>query len=106
MIPQLLAVIIGKTLEWRRVNKIDHLFKTYVPPEVVVKYFPFGEMGIDKFGCPSKRLKLYFQVFNQFFYFLHFMYMTYITSICDANWKMPFQRSVNIVTLIDTTLLS
>ena len=42
-----------KSLEWRRVNKVDTIFERYTPSEVIQKYFSFGQIGVDKFGCPG-----------------------------------------------------
>ncbi|XP_057372735.1 SEC14-like protein 2 [Daphnia carinata] len=40
------------TLEWRRINEVDDILETHFPREVFKKYFPFGQIGVDKFGCP------------------------------------------------------
>ncbi|XP_032781292.1 SEC14-like protein 2 [Daphnia magna] len=44
--------MLRQTLEWRRVNDVDDIFETYIPREVLKKYYPFGQIGVDKFGCP------------------------------------------------------
>ncbi|KAI9561273.1 hypothetical protein GHT06_012229 [Daphnia sinensis] len=40
------------SLEWRRLNGVDEILDTYKPSEVFLKYFPAGEVGVDKFGSP------------------------------------------------------
>ncbi|KZS17885.1 putative SEC14 protein 2 [Daphnia magna] len=44
--------MLRQSLEWRRVNGVDDIFETYIPREVLKKYYPFGQIGVDKFGCP------------------------------------------------------
>ncbi|KAI9561274.1 hypothetical protein GHT06_012230 [Daphnia sinensis] len=44
--------MLRQTLEWRRVNGVDEIFETFTPGEVLQKYNPFGQIGVDKFGCP------------------------------------------------------
>ncbi|XP_057372737.1 SEC14-like protein 2 [Daphnia carinata] len=44
--------MLRQTLEWRRLNGVDEILDTFKPSEVFQKYFPEGEVGVDKFGCP------------------------------------------------------
>ncbi|KAK4004691.1 SEC14-like protein 2 [Daphnia magna] len=44
--------MLRQSLEWRRLNGVDEILDTFKPSEVFQKYFPAGEVGIDKFGCP------------------------------------------------------
>jgi hypothetical protein len=44
--------MLRNSLEWRRQHKIDELPDPSTFPEVLVKYFPVGVSGADKFGCP------------------------------------------------------
>lgn len=43
-------------MAWRRANGVDDILNTWTPPEVINKYFSFGQFGKDKFGCPGNRL--------------------------------------------------
>lgn len=44
--------MLRSSLEWRRIHRVDELLDTWHPPEVLVKYYPFGKTGVDKFGGP------------------------------------------------------
>ena len=44
----------SKSIEWRRINKIDTILEWYKPPEVLVKYYPVGSIGCDKKGGAGK----------------------------------------------------
>ncbi|CAL4128568.1 unnamed protein product, partial [Meganyctiphanes norvegica] len=40
-----------KSLDWRREFDVDSVLK-WEPPEVLLKYYPVGQVGHDKQGCP------------------------------------------------------
>lgn len=40
-------------MEWRKRWEIDTTLKTWQAPEVLLKYYPSGQAGFDKEGCPS-----------------------------------------------------
>jgi len=44
--------MLRKSIEWRRINKIDTILDWYKPPEVLVKYYTAGAIGYDKSGGP------------------------------------------------------
>lgn len=43
-----------KSLAWRKLNGADDIVDTWTPPEVITKYFSFGQVGKDKFSCPGE----------------------------------------------------
>ncbi|EFX85377.1 hypothetical protein DAPPUDRAFT_237987 [Daphnia pulex] len=43
----------AKSIEWRRANRIDEIVDQWEPPMVLVKYYPMGIIGCDKFSCPG-----------------------------------------------------
>ena len=39
-----------QSLEWRKLNRVDDILKTFERPEIMTKYYPMGRCGTDKFG--------------------------------------------------------
>jgi len=44
--------MLRKSLEWRKINRIDTILEEWEIPEVLEKYNSMGVCGNDKFGCP------------------------------------------------------
>lgn len=44
--------MLRKSLEWRKMNRIDNLLDEWEIPEVMDKYHSMGVCGNDKFACP------------------------------------------------------
>ncbi|XP_046460797.1 SEC14-like protein 2 [Daphnia pulex] len=44
--------MLRRSVEWRKANRIDGIVEQWEPPMALVKYYPMGIIGADKFFCP------------------------------------------------------
>ena len=45
-------------------NGVDNILETYTPSEVLRKYDSGGQIGVDKFGCPGKSIKISVEIYS------------------------------------------
>lgn len=50
--PEAAEKMLRDSMEWRKRWEIDTTLKTWQAPEVLLKYYPSGQAGFDKEGCP------------------------------------------------------
>jgi len=82
-----------KSLEWRRLNKIDDMVDTWTPPEVLPKYYPIGRTGYDKTGAPLWILRVgKFDIKGMFQCITKKDYMMYCMIYLTENSRRQMKR--------------